>query len=341
MRRILFTISVIFFALGLLACGDEASAGNKVDITKLVEAAEAAHAAGDYAGAEDYYRLVLALSDVEEQVTTAEAGLNTVIADQAYSEARLVLNELQGVQPPMPTQGMGQMDMLMAQISYELASSPLLRQSLEAVSAGLSVDPNHPGCNYMLGFLYAQTGDLGLAQRQFEHCQTIAPDHWAYERGMAQIYLETGKPDLALTSAEASLEKATDPVERMVAYELLVQLTFNPADSSVSDGYIAQAKEELSEYGDPVALEATLALMASGTPDVDFAKPLIDEALGKPFLSPGRRLSLVQNVSIAYAQAGQIDESISFVEEQVRESGSINSTLLQLLQQLIAAKAQM
>ncbi len=341
MRRILFTISVIFFALGLLACGDEAAAGNKVDITRLVEAAENAHSTGDYAGAEDYYRLVLALSDVEEQVVTAEAGLNAVLADVAYDKARLALNELQAVQPPMPTQGMGQMDMLMAQISYELASSPLLTKSLEAVSAGLSADPDHPGCNYLLGFLYAQTGDINLAQRQFEHCQKIAPDHWAYERGMAQIYLETGKPDLALTAAESSLEKSTDPVERMVAYELLVQLTFNPADASVSDGYIAQAKEELGEYGDPVALEATLALMATGTPDVEFAKPLIEEALGKPFLSPGRRLALVQNVSISYAQTGQIDLAISFIEEQVRESGAINSTVLQLLQQLLAAQAQM
>jgi len=139
----------------------------------------------------------------------------------------------------------------------------------------------------------------------------------------------------AMAEAEIALSRATDPVDQMAAYEMLIQFSFDPAKPEAHKTYLKEAKEKFPDYGDPQALEAVLVLLSGGSnPDLATGIPIAEEALSKPFLSEGNRLTLVQNMAVLYAQLGRFDDALGLIEEHVRNGGRLSLALLQVLSQL-------
>jgi len=336
MRKFLLFSLCATVLFGLTACTEGAEAGNKVDVGQILEAADTALAEGRYDDAELDYRLVLSLGAVEEHLTRARTGLNSAVADRCYHEAVQNFEDEQSLSMLMgPQQGMSQEQMSRAQLGLDIISSPLNAAGLAAINEGLAADPLHPGLNYLLGLTYAQHGALDKAEAQFTYCDKIAPDHWAGPRGLAQIYSQTGRMTEAMAEAEIALTRATDPVDQMAAYEMLIQFSFNPANPEAHKTYLKEVEEKFPEYGDPLALEAVLVLLVGGAnPDLATGVPLAEAALAKPFLSEGNRLTLVQNMAVLYAQLGRFDDALSLIEEHVRNGGRLSMALLQVLSQL-------
>ncbi|MCX7021046.1 MAG: tetratricopeptide repeat protein [bacterium] len=336
MRKFLFFSLCATVLFGLTACTEGAEAGNKVDVGQILAAADTALADGRYDEAELDYRLVLSLGAVEEHLTRARTGLNSAVAERCYREAYRDFEDEQSLSMLMgPQQGMSQEQMSRAQLGLDIISSPLTSAGLAALNDGLAADPLHPGLNYLLGLTYARHGVMDKAEAQFTYCDKIAPDNWAGPRGLAQIYSQTGRMTEAMAEAEIALTRAATPADQMAAYEMLVQFSFNPANPEAYKTYLKEAKEKFPEYGDPLALEAMLVLLAGGaTPDLTAGVPLAEEALAKPFLSESNRLTLVQNMAVLYAQLGRFDDALSLIEEHVRNGGRLSMALLQVISQV-------
>ncbi len=336
MRRFLLFSLFSTVLLCLTACSEGAEAGNKVDVGKILEVADEALADGRYEEAELGYRLVLSLGVVEEQLERAGEGRDSAVAERCYRVAYKSIEEEQSLQILMgPQPGMNQEQMARAQFGLDTITSPLTVATQDALNEGLAADPFHPGLNYLLGLLYAQYGALEMAVGQFNYCNEIAPDHWAGPRGMAQVYSQTGRMAEAVAEAEIALTRSTDPADMMTAYEMLIQFTFNPVAPDAHKVYLKEAKEKFPEYGDPLALEAVLVFLSGGaTPDLATGLPIAEAALAKPFLSEGNRLTLVQNLSVLYAQLGRFDDALELIEEHVRTGGRLSLALVQVLSQV-------
>jgi len=336
---LLFTLcAVVLF--GMTACSEGAVAGNKVDVGRILEAADQALADGRYDEAELGYRLVLSLGAVEEHLTRARKGQSSAVAERCYREAYRNLEEeqalaiLMGPQPGMPKEQLAR-----SQLGLDVISSPLQLAVQSALNEGLAAEPLHPGLNYLLGLTYARNGALEMAENQFTYCGEIAPEHWAGPRGMAQLHSQTGRMAEAMAEAELALSRSLDPEDRMTAYEMLIQLSYNPANPGAYQGYLAEAKEAFAGYGDPLALEAVLTFMAGGTKaDLEAGLPLAEAALDKPFLSEGNRTSLVQNLAVLYAQLGRLDDAQRLIEEYLRGGGRLTLALTQILSQVAMMK---
>ncbi len=336
MRRFLIFSLFATVLLCLTACSEGAEAGNKVDVGKILEAADEALAEGRYEEAELGYRLVLSLGVVEEHRSRASEGRDSAVAERYYRVAIKNFEEEQSLQILMgPQPGMSQEQMYAAKMGLDVITSPLTAAAQDALNEGLAADPLHPGLNYLLGLLYAQYGALEMAEDQFDYCNEMAPDHWAGPRGMAQIYSQTGRMAEAVAEAEITLIRSTEPADQMAAYEMLIQFTFNPVDPSVHQGYLKEAKEKFPEYGDPLALEAVLVFLSGGvTPDLATGLPIAEAAMAKPFLSGGNRLTLVQNLAVLYAQLGRFDDTLEVIGEHVRTGGRLSLALVQVLSQV-------
>jgi tetratricopeptide (TPR) repeat protein len=336
MRKFLLFSLCATVLFGLTACTEGAEAGNKVDVGQILEAADTALAEGRCDEAEMDYRLVLSLGAVEEHLTRARDGLNSAVAERCYRVAYQNFEDEQSLSMLMgPQQGMSREQMSRAQLGLDVITSPLTAAALAALNEGLKADPLNPGLNYLLGLTYAQHSAMDKAEAQFTYCDKIAPDHWAGPRGLAQIYSQTGRMTEAMAEAEIALSRATDPVDQMAAYEMLIQFSFDPAKPDAYKTYMKEAKEKFPDYGDPQALEAVLVLLAGGSnPDLATGIPIAEEALSKPFLSEGNRLTLVQNMAVLYAQLGRFDDALGLIEEHVRNGGRLSMALLQVLSQL-------
>ncbi len=75
-------------------------------------------------------------------------------------------------------------------------------------------------------------------------------------------------------------------------------------------------------------------MSGGATPDLATGLPIAEAALAKPFLSEGNRLTLVQNLSVLYAQLGRFDDALELIEEHVRTGGRLSLALVQVLSQV-------
>lgn len=346
MRNLLPLMLVLVLALSLVGCDEEETAAGSGRAETILETARAAFDEGDLDGAEAGFRLAAALTSDEDNAAAAREGVDEVIAERWYLEAYNMLNQLQLIEPPPPAYGspqtmeelFQQLQLNFAQVNYQVSVYPLLRSAVRAVNSGLDAEPEHPGLNYILALLYTQTGDPNLALRQLKHLHEVAPEHWGYQRGLAYLYQAAGEREKALEAAEQALELAVEPDDRMLAFDLLVELSLDDPDPKLVDGYAAQAAEEFGEYGDgeALAVKIEVARTAREGRQPDYGKLLerSTAALEKPFVSEFSRESFVYSTASMYAQSQRFSEAVELLENHVAEGGDFTITMQQLIQQI-------
>jgi hypothetical protein len=352
MRRILLT-SLLLTAVILAGCGEEEGGGGQGTVAKLLEQADAEFEAGELEAAEADYRVAAALAvGREETAARAVEGFDKVVAERCYLEAYDLINQLQLIEPPPGPAGTPQsmeqlftyLNISFANVNYRLKSEPLLEAAVRAINRGLDARPEHPGLNYMLALLYSQTGDPTLALDQLKHLREMAPDHWGYERGLAYLLKSAGEQQAALDAAAKGLEKAVTPEDRMLAYELLVEISLDDPDPKLYQTYIDQAKEEFPDYADPLALEINIEVAKSqregGQPDFEQALSEAETALEKEFLSEFSRESFIYNTASIYASLQRFDEAVGLLQEHVAEGGDFTITMQQLIQRITMQRDQ-
>lgn len=343
--RVLITGLLLSLILIFVGCSGEADDESRA--ARIIESAEESFAAGDYASAEADFRLALALAGSDKDTAQrARSRLADATAERWYLEAYSMLNQLQMIDPPPPTHGsprsMEELFQLLqlefAQLNYQISIYPLLRSAVQAVNRGLDVRPDHPGLNYILALLYTQTGDPNLALRQLKRIRDVSPEHWAFDRGMAYLYRGAGEREKSLEAAARALELSSDPADRMLAYDLIIELSLDDPDPKLVDTYLAKALEEFAAYGDPEAMamkiDVAKAARERRQPDYESLLERAKAALEKPFISEHSRESFVYSVASLYANNKLPDEAIKILENHVNEGGDFTIIMQQLIQQI-------